>query len=60
MSVIDEPLDAVELAEFSRVLDVMDLCSDRVEALRLLGFCARWEWCSADEYPLIRVGRQTW
>lgn len=50
--------DIVEATE--RVADMMSECSDRVGALQLLGFEARWTWCTADELPVIHVGRRTW
>lgn len=53
-------LSVEDLAHFNRVRDTMDLVSDRVEVLRLLGFEARWEWRTVDEFPLIRIGRRTW
>lgn len=56
----DPVLSASEEKEFMRVLDKMEECSERIGALHLMGFDARWEWTSTDQLPLITVGRRTW
>ena len=53
--------DALSVEEermFFRILDTMDECSERVGALHMLGFEAKWEWGTLDEFPLIHIGRR--